>query len=707
VGKFLKIFFSLLILVIIGLAAIPFIVDPNDYKDKITAEVEKHTGRQLQIEGDLKLSVFPWIGLETGKIVLGNAKGFDSKPFSVIDSAAIRIKLMPLLSSEVVADTITLDGLQLNLAKNKQGITNWADLSSGNAEKAKATESSTDKTASKGLAALAIGGISINNATINWEDAQTGESYQVKDFNLDTGSILPGSPVDIDLGMQLNSSQPAMQANLDLNGTVNLALDMSTLEISPFKLTIDANGDSLPNGKLNLSLSSRIAVNLKELAANIEELELKSGALQLTGSLNAEQLQSSPVISGEVSIAQMNLQKYLQDLGITLPEMADANALQQFAVSAKLDSADNVHKLSNLKIRLDSSNINGSLTQAGAHTDFKLDIDQINLDNYMPPASTTAADSAQPEQNAKPALTTPASASQKSVSSTAEAPLLPVELIRSLDLKGEAAIGQLIVKKLKAEQVKAAINAKNGKLNLNSSIGAFYQGSFTNNTTINVAGKTPIMATDASLKNMQAGPLLMDLTGKDQVTGNGNFSANLTTTGNTLSAIKKSLNGKLDLALKDGAVKGVNLAQMIRDTKARFEGKAVTQTNEPEQTDFSEMTASATIKNGILNNQDLLAKSPFIRVTGAGTVNLPAETLDYLVNASVVETSKGQGGKELDDLKGLNIPVKLTGSLMAPKYDIDWGKVLLSSPKVEEKLNEKLEEKLGPGAGSLLKGLFK
>jgi len=215
------------------------------------------------------------------------------------------------------------------------------------------------------------------------------------------------------------------------------------------------------------------------------------------------------------------------------------------------------------------------------------------------------------------------------------------------------------------------------------------------------------MATDASLKNMQAGPLLMDLTGKDQVTGNGNFSANLTTTGNTLSAIKKSLNGKLDLALKDGAVKGVNLAQMIRDTKARFEGKAVTQTNEPEQTDFSEMTASATIKNGILNNQDLLAKSPFIRVTGAGTVNLPAETLDYLVNASVVETSKGQGGKELDDLKGLNIPVKLTGSLMAPKYDIDWGKVLLSSPKVEEKLNEKLEEKLGPGAGSLLKGLFK
>ena len=130
-----------------------------------------------------------------------------------------------------------------------------------------------------------------------------------------------------------------------------------------------------------------------------------------------------------------------------------------------------------------------------------------------------------------------------------------------------------------------------------------------------------------------------------------------------------------------------------------------------EQTDFSELSGSAKITNGVINNQDLLAKSPFLRVNGAGTVNLPKETLNYTVETRIVSTAKGQGGEDLKDLEGLNIPVKLTGSYLAPKYSVDWGKVLVSSQKakVEEKVEEKkqeLQDKIKDKLGDKLKGFF-
>ena len=158
-------------------------------------------------------------------------------------------------------------------------------------------------------------------------------------------------------------------------------------------------------------------------------------------------------------------------------------------------------------------------------------------------------------------------------------------------------------------------------------------------------------------------------------------------------------------------MKGFNLAQIIRETKAKFQGTAAAQTNEPQQTDFSELSGSAVITNGVVNNKDLLAKSPYLRITGEGTVSLVPETLDYTVTPVIVSTEKGQGGEGLDDLKGIPVPVHMTGAYADPSFSIDWAKVLTGAQKakLEEKVEEKkqeLQEKIQDKVGDKLKGLF-
>ena len=195
-----------------------------------------------------------------------------------------------------------------------------------------------------------------------------------------------------------------------------------------------------------------------------------------------------------------------------------------------------------------------------------------------------------------------------------------------------------------------------------------------------------------------------DLTGMTQA------SANLVTSGQTPDDFKKTLNGKITFAFTDGAVKGFNLAAMIRKAQAQINGQPPPAETGPNQTDFSEITGTANVTNGIVSNRDLMAKSPLLRVEGTGDVDLPQESLDYLVTAKVVRSLEGQGGKGVTDLKGVEIPVQLSGTFAEPKYKIRLDKALQESAekKVEKKLGKELEKRgLDSDQVDKLKGLFR
>jgi len=190
---------------------------------------------------------------------------------------------------------------------------------------------------------------------------------------------------------------------------------------------------------------------------------------------------------------------------------------------------------------------------------------------------------------------------------------------------------------------------------------------------------------------VQIEPLLKDMQGKAKLAGQTDAAVNIHANGNTQSAIKKTLNGNAAFSFLNGALVGVNIAKVIREGWAKVRGKAAPKTNEPENTDFSELKGTAKITNGMVENQDFVMKSPLLRVTGAGQVDLVNEQLDYLLKTAIVGSLKGQGGEDLTQLKGVTIPVRVKGPFDDPSYKPDLSAAL--SDTVKQKAKEKVEKK--------------
>jgi AsmA protein len=109
-------------------------------------------------------------------------------------------------------------------------------------------------------------------------------------------------------------------------------------------------------------------------------------------------------------------------------------------------------------------------------------------------------------------------------------------------------------------------------------------------------------------------------------------------------------------------------------------GKGAAKANDPsKRTDFSEITASFNIRNGVANNQDLQGKAPLFRLSGAGDIDIGNSTLNYGAKASLVATSKGQGGRDLANLAGVTIPVRVTGPFEKPDVTVDFAELIAKS----------------------------
>src|SRR6187402_2290941 len=141
-------------LLVLAGVAIWLFVDPNDYKDRISAAVHESTGRELALPGELKLSLFPWIAIETGAATLGNPPGFGDEPFLTLKRAKLSVKLLPLLRKELEVGRIEIDGLDLRLRQDAQGKGNWEDW--GAPDSPEAADASSAQPASFDLAGIAI-----------------------------------------------------------------------------------------------------------------------------------------------------------------------------------------------------------------------------------------------------------------------------------------------------------------------------------------------------------------------------------------------------------------------------------------------------------------------------------------------------------------------------------------------------------------------
>jgi AsmA protein len=172
--------------------------------------------------------------------------------------------------------------------------------------------------------------------------------------------------------------------------------------------------------------------------------------------------------------------------------------------------------------------------------------------------------------------------------------------------------------------------------------------------------------------------------------------------GRSVAELRRALGGTASLQLRDGAIKGFNLAKALRQAKAALSLKqdAAQRASQTEKTDFSELNASFRIADGVARNSDLDLKSPFLRLGGEGAIDIGRGRIDYTARATVVSTAKGQDA-ELAALKGLTVPVRLSGPFEAVDWSIQWSAVAAGALKneLQNRLGEALGKRLGVPSG--------
>lgn len=698
---------------------LPLFFNPNAFKPQIAQKLEQRTGRRIEIPGKIELSVFPWLGASIGKVEVANAKGFGNTPFAEVQHASVHIKLLPLvLHRRIELGTLNLDGLTLHLMRNKEGRSNWSDLMKPSGE-AKAAGQPSGQTAGGGqqpvarkggfsLRSLQVAGVDVRNASATWDDARADTHYKIQKLLLRTGKITLGEPFTVNLSFKAEASHPAVDANVDLVTQVNTDVNSERYSFSDLRLTILAKGKGVPGGQQQLVLNGAGRANLDAGTATLNDLKLEAAGVTVTGNVQATHVPSQPQYSGKLAVAQFSPRDVMDKLALKPPATADKNALTQAALQLVFTGSASRLDANKVDMTLDDSHLTG--TAKISHfskpaIDFALNLDRINVDRYLPPhtkaAVTSNGSAGASGSGAGSAAATP---SKASVDSTE----LPVDALKSLNTNGRLRIGHLQVMGAKMQNVDLTIAARDGRVKIQPLAAKLYGGQLKTNAQINAA-TDPAYHLDMTVNDVQAGPLMRDVMGRTWLDGVTHLQMNLDSAGQTVGDIRKALKGRIRFEFKNGAIHGFNLAQFIRQAQAALHGDKAPPAG-AQKTDFSILDGTFHVHQGVLDNKDLRLQSPLLRVGGEGQANLVSNQINYLVKATVVKSLQGQGGKSANDLKGVTVPLRLTGDMFSPSVKVDVQELARErlqgkQKKLEQKLKQK-EQDLRQKALQQLQKLF-
>ncbi|OOZ44802.1 AsmA family protein [Solemya velum gill symbiont] len=731
---------GLVIIVVIAAGAFITLFDPNDYKQQIIEQVQEETGRNVSIDGQLGWDLYPRIAISAEGVTLGNPEGFSSPNMLQVKHAAFSAALIPLLRQEIIVESVSLDGANIALERLANGKDNWSDLQKGGEDKPH--EGGGDR----GDSEVMVKRIEITNTSFSFNDAQANEKHSLQINKITTGMLGARRAVPVELDLVMDSSRLG-QYELEGKGTLTVDEKFSYINAPDLELTLTpvkhpeqqvtvsgnigldqerkqfvmrdfeitsadgrvsgelqaADYSSKPQVEGNLDIDSLSIASLAKAfgadasglpekvsgkmviktagdTVNINPLSLKAAGGSIEGNLAVKTPVDKATYSGSFKIAQLNPGKLMGELGMEAPQVSSDKALSSLAGNFSFNGDTDHVQLKPFNIKLDSSSINGDVRITrfdNPHFAFNLAVDKINVDHYLPPTDADDKKESAAVKEAKAAKT-----------------------IGGLRLDGSVKIGSLHASGLSMSNFKANIISAGGETRLSPLSAGLYGGSYNGNIVLRGKGKRLTWSANERLKGVNIGPLLKDLVGQERIDGKADVTLKINGSGVDKKQMMSSLGGNTTFTVRNGSVKGINLAAALREAKAKLNNRPVEKAKEARQTDFAELSGTAKIKSGVVTNNDLVMKSPFLRVTGKGTVNLPASSVNYLLTTKVTSTIKGQGGAEFSDLEGLTIPIRVKGHFDNLSYSLDLEELLKERAKQEldkekDKLKGKLLEKLG------------
>jgi AsmA protein len=623
------------------------LVNPNAYKGRIASAVQESTGRELKLQGDIKLSVIPWVALELGPASLGNPPGFGDEPFLSFSHASVRVRLLPLLRHRLEIARVQVEGLNLRLRKNAAGRGNWQGAE---AEQAPA-KSDLDHT-DAGLGLDSLGNVGIENGRVVYE------GITVEKFNLETGSLASDRHIPVNLTFDANRAaageQLSLNAKFDLSqDAARKALRFRAVHVSG---TLNRAGDGRPAHWELAAPEMNMDVTEQTLAAPAFDLSY-SGA-HLTGSAQATKIIDDLSVVGSVNLAPVLLREMEPRLGFSLPKTRDPKALSQLSASGDFSYDSKTLALTHLQMRLDDTQIQGNLQLLVGGTQalqFDLAVDQINLDRYRAPEGAAAApQSASPAPAAQPAKT--------------------------LDASGTLTLKAAQFARLDLSNVRLTVTAKDKVIRLSPFEAQVDGGRSSGDITWDSRGATPAVSFDEQLTGIDMARLLANTAGKGRLSGRATLNMKGTARGASLDALLKTLTGNLDANLADGALEGIDVGYELSLAQALLDKSAAPARASTGHTPFQAFRLSAQITNGVAETHDLTIASQALKVAGQGSANLATKGIDFKLLASVVTAPA----------RNTDIPLKVTGSYSNPtvRPDIEG----LAKDQLKQKLQDVLKK---------------
>lgn len=696
---------GILVLLIMFAVAVVLLVNPNEYRGDIERVVAAQTGRRLAIQGDLNLTFFPWIGIKAGRMQLADAPGFGKEPFFQANQIQLALKVLPLLQGKLVLDTITLEHPQIHLIRNIHGIGNWETLIKPGPRQVETpspllpaafTAGSDPQTPAQLpplLREASLAGLRIRDGLISWDDQQTDRHVVITPCNATLDNIRLGAPITVQADCR-GRIKGGPDFSTGLTGTVLADRNLQQISARDLDLTLDASGGDIPGGKQQLRIRAQALADLAKAAYRITDLRLDAAGVEAQGQISAQrQANGLLVATGALQIPEFNPRQTLQRLGMDKLATRDASVLKRASAQTKLAYRGGALALEPLTLQLDDSTLNGHVrirNSTGPATEFDLALDHIDADRYLPPP-----------RKGKQVAATPAGAA------AAGADQLPVSTLRTLDLDGHIHIGKLKVSGANISNADVTIRAKNGHLRVHPLTADLYGGRYQGDMRLDATGKAPRIDLDEHLSGVQAEPLLSDTASFQKLLGTADVSLQAKTQGQEKDQWLRSLTGQAHFTFRNGAIKGIDIARAIRTAQAQIKGEPPPASEGPPKTDFTELSGTMNLDGGMVHNRDLSAKSPLLRVQGQGDADLLKQTLDYRLTVNIVGTLKGQGGKDLEQLRGVPIPLRFTGSFSKPHLSVDLASLFKQrleqkQQKLEQKGQKKLQEQLQKQLNRLL-----
>ena len=418
----------------------------------------------------------------------------------------------------------------------------------------------------------------------------------------------------------------------------------------------------------NLRVDAKFVFDGAADTVALSPFEAEMFGLSVNGEANGRAVSKAGTWSGHATFAQFSPQDLMRRFGLPPPMMSDPKALTRATVDTRFDVDTKQAKLSDVTLALDDTKITGNFALTGFDNPsygFALNIDRVDVDRYLPPKAKDA----------------------KQGQATAGDIELPANNTMRLD--GNVNVGDLRLAGLQFANVGTRIVLGSGNAELQNARAHLYGGDFAGSLKVHAAGDKPGLALSGKATGLQLEPLIRALTNQPpNFTGNGSFDLDLAGNGRTVIENVRTAGGKVAFEIGNGTIRGFNVGATLCQAYNLTQGAAAPPGGQPKQTDYQVIKGSAAVASGVAQSNDLLARAPFMDVTGHGSLKLVEQNLDYELEAKLTKPVPLQNCQTMQNLVGDSIPLKIKGTVTDPSVTPDFSKILKA--KAKEKLGDKL-----------------